>query len=221
MIEVKGNGNVISREFAVSSFIRLHLAGSGMVVLQQGEEEKVIVETDENLLEYFEIVNAGRTLYVTAEGKLRKPVFTSCKITVFLRQLNVLYNRSEKGELQCANTITLTEPLEVKLQCAGSSDLSLDAPSVKVLNQGMGPVIMKGRCNLLEIKNQGTGDITANEFAADELQLKNMGTGNVSVRAAKSITISNFGTGFIHYYGDAVLKDVKQYGTGQIKHMTA
>ncbi len=33
MIEVKGNGNIISREISVSSFIRLHIAGKGQVEL--------------------------------------------------------------------------------------------------------------------------------------------------------------------------------------------
>src|SRR5580765_9102734 len=97
MIEVKGNGNIVSREIKVSSFIRLHLSAKGLIELHQSEQEKVVVETDSNLQEYFDIINSGRTLYVTTESKFRSPGFTSCKIKIFFRQLNVLSIRIENG----------------------------------------------------------------------------------------------------------------------------
>src|SRR4029078_11966130 len=93
MIEVQGNENIVAREVKVSSFLRLHLALNCTVELYQSDEEKVIVETDENLQAFFYVRNSGRTLYVRAEGMLRKPVYTECKVKVYLRQLDTLYIR--------------------------------------------------------------------------------------------------------------------------------
>src|ERR1700677_2344757 len=115
MIEVKGNGNIVSKEISVSSFIRLHLSGKGTIALYQSDEEKVIVETDENLQEYFSIENSGRTLYVSAESKFRKPVYTSCLIKVFIRQMDVLYVRNDHANVICLDAITLVDPIEIKV----------------------------------------------------------------------------------------------------------
>lgn len=219
MIEVKGNQTIISKEFQVSSFIRLHIAVNGTTQLIQSDEEKVVVETDENLMEFIEVQNVGRSLYVSTDGKLRKPVFTTCNVKIYLRQVDVLYARSHHGDVVCPSVITLASPLEVTIQSVGTNTLAIDAPAIKLVNQGQGNIVLKGKTMKLDMKNQGEGDIAAKEMIAEELVFKNMGTGDVELFAEKEITISNYGEGNILYSGDAVLKDVKQYGSGLIKHV--
>ncbi|HYG14984.1 MAG TPA: DUF2807 domain-containing protein [Bacteroidia bacterium] len=219
MIDVKGNETIITKEFPVSSFIRLHVAMSGITELIQSDEEKVVVEADENLMEFIEAGNAGRSLYVSTENKLRRPAFTQCHVKIYLRQVDVLYLRSNKGDVVCPDVITLTRPLEVTVQAVGDTTLALNAPAIKLVHQGTGNVTLKGKTAKLEMKNQGVGSISAKEMIADELIFKNQGTGEVELFAEKEITISNYGTGNVLYSGPAVLKDVKQYGTGLIKHV--
>jgi Putative auto-transporter adhesin, head GIN domain len=219
MIEVKGNGNIVSREIKVSSFIRLHLSGKGTIELHQSGEEKVIVETDENLQEYFEIINSGRTLYISAEAKFRRPVYTKCRIKVFLRQIDTLYIRNEKADVVCADEISLSQPIEIKVQTIGDADLNIVAPAIRILSQSVGNVVVKGRCGRVDIKNQSEGNFNSMALMADELTIKNMAEGNVEVFANKAIAISHYGEGYIHYAGNAVLKDVKQYGQGVIEHV--
>lgn len=221
MIEVKGNGNIVSREISVSTFIRLHLGGKGQIELHQSDQEKVIIETDENLQEYIEVANAGRTLFVSAEGKLRQPVFTSCTIKVFLRQMEVLYVRhSSGGNVVCPNEISLSQPLKITIQSEGNTELNLAVPSIKLLNQTEGNVVLKGSCEKIDIKNMSEGDFEASQLKAGELYIKNMGEGNINLYAEKTIRIKHYGEGCIHFYGPAVVKDVVQYGEGEIKHMT-
>ena len=219
MVEIKGNGNIVSREISVSSFIRLHLAGKGTIELHQSDEEKVIVETDENLQEYFSVENAGRTLYVSAEGKFRRPAFTSCTIKVFLRQMEVLYVRNSGGNVVCPNEITLSQLIEIKIQSEGNTELNLVVPAIKLLSQTEGNVILRGACEKIDIKNQSEGDFDSSQLKTGELYIKNMGEGNIRLHADKTIRIKHYGEGYIHYYGSAVVKDVVQYGEGEIKHL--
>lgn len=219
MIDVKGNEKIITKEFPVSSFIRLHVAVTGTTELIQSDEEKVIVEADENLMEFIEAGNAGRSLYVSTENKLRKPLFTKCHIKIYLRQVDVLYVRSNHGDVICPNTITLASPLDVRVQSVGNTSLVFDVPAIKIIHQGTGNIALKGKTVKMEMKNQGVGSISAKEMIADEVTFKNMGTGDVELFAEKEITISNYGTGTILYSGNGVLKDVKQYGAGQVKHV--
>src|SRR5580698_3681504 len=165
MTKVQGNGNIVSKEINVNSFVRLHVSLGGMVELYQADEEKVIIEADENLLEYIDIENSGRTLYVNTEGKWRVPAFTSLNVKIFYRQLYNLYNASEKSSLVCANTMRSGEPVEVKIYGDKiTTVLDIDAASVKVITACVGNVKLKGACNLLEINAKSEGDFDAKEM---------------------------------------------------------
>ena len=219
MITIQGNGNIITRQVQVSSFIRLHASVSGLAELVQGEEEKVEVETDENLQEYIDVVNSGRTLYVTSEGKWQSPKFTSLKVKIYCRQLYTIHNHCSKGQLSCANTIVSTEPVEIKIHCdQGTTNLNIKAPSIKLTTACVGNTILQGECNLLEIKASSQGDLDTSGMKAKTVAFKNYSEGNIKLYASEAITISNFGKGNIDYFGDGILKDINQYGSGQVKH---
>ncbi len=221
MIEVKGNGNIVSKEIGVSTFVRLHLGCKGIVELYQSNEEKVMIETDENLLEYFTAANAGQTLYVAMEANLKRLAFTSCVIKVYVRQLDILYVRNDHGNVICKEELKLLNPLEVKIQSVGNTELNINAPSIKVSSQCQGNVALKGKCTTIEIKNQSEGDFTSKELLAEELTIKNMAQGNVELYSSKSISISHYGQGYVHFFGDGIIKSVKQYGEGLIQHKEA
>lgn len=218
MIGIQGNGKIVVREIGVSSFIRLHLGVKGTVELIQSNEEKVEVETDENLMEYVTAVNAGRTLYVSTEEGLRHPVFTKILVKVYFRQIDNLRNCCS-GDVRSIGTISYTAPFEVKLQCEGDTDLDLDVPSLKLKMQCEGDVTLKGKCNILEIKDQADGNLMCREMKAANVSLINMSEGNIEIYADESVTIKHMGQGTIHYYGPGRLKDIIIMGEGEVKHM--
>lgn len=221
MINVKGNGNIVSREKEVSSFVRLHIRLSGNIELIQADEEKVVIEADENLHEYLEIINSGRTLYVTTEGKWRVPDFTGLKVKIYYRQLYNIYNACEKAALVCANALNSTEPVEVKIYTdKSSSRLNIHAPSVKLITACVGDVWIEGTCGLLEINAKSQGNLHAKEMIAKNVSIKNYSQGNLEVHTDETITISNYGQGNIHYWGNGLMKDIKHNGDGEVKHKT-
>jgi hypothetical protein len=219
LIEVKGNGNITSREIRVSSFLRLHIAGKGQVELIYSDEEKVVVETDENLQEFFTVANAGRTLYVSAESTLKKPVFTECKIRIYLHQVEVLYIRNENANLICGNQISLLSPVDIKVQSVGNTELDINAPAIKILCQSQGNVLLKGQCGSLAVKNQSQGNFDAKEMIAGIVSINNSAMGNVELHSEQEIRIKHAGVGYIHYSGKGTLKDVRQNGVGEICHV--
>jgi len=219
MIKEKGTGNIISKTIGVSSFVRLHVSISGYTELIQADEEKVIIEADDNLVDFIQIENSGRTLYVTGEGKWRVPEFTSLRIKVFYRQLYNLYNGSEKGELVCGNTLRSGEPVEIKIRSEKSiTALDVDAASVKLITACEGDVTIKGSCIRFEINAKSEGNLDAREMKAKNVILKNYSEGNIDLYADDTINIRNYGEGYIHYWGNAVLKDIKHYGEGEVRH---
>jgi hypothetical protein len=218
MITIKGNKNLVSKEYPVSSFLNLHLSVNGRVELYQGDEEKVEITTDDNLLPFIGVVNSGKTLFVTSEEGYRRPEFTQLTAKIYLRQISKLNIRCSGGEVTTPHTISLAQSLEIKIQSVGNTELKLDLPFLKMLIQNEGNVILSGKCGEAEIKSQSEGNLFARELLADHLKIKNMSEGNVEVFAANTISISHYGEGFIHYYGEGRLIDVNQRGEGEIKH---
>ncbi len=219
MVQVKGNGNMVSKSYPISSFLRLHIAVRGTTELIQSEEEKVEVEMDENLLEHFEVQNMGRTLYVSTEGKLRTPLFTKAIVRIYFRQLDQLVIRCEGGDVVSPGQIRLSSPLDLKVQSIGMVNLNIAAPQLKVVLQSEGDCILAGECVLVHIKNQSEGHLFGKELHAQELVLRNQAEGNVEVYSEQKISIFHSGTGNVHYYGEGKLVEVRNHGHGDVRHM--
>lgn len=218
LITLQGSGNIISKQFDISSFNKLHLSVHGNAELIQSDEEKVIVECDDNLTDTLEIVNSGNTLFVISDSKIRVPAYTKCVVKVYYRQLDTLVN-SGNGNLTMAQPQAVRTTLNLKLQANGNTTLEVNVPAIKLTNQSNGNVTLKGRCGELEIKNQPNGNLNCRDLMVSIVTIKNQANGNVELRSLDSITIHHSGNGYVHYYGKGVLKEVKQNGTGEVKHV--
>lgn len=153
-MEIQGNANIVSKEISVSSFLRLHILTSGLVEIYKSDIEKVIIETDQNLIQYFEVENSGRTLYIASESKFKKPEFTICKIKVFLRNIDTLNISNENSSVVFKEEINLEFPINIKIQEAKKVSIAINAPSINILNQSKADIILTGKCNSINIKNK-------------------------------------------------------------------
>jgi hypothetical protein len=218
LMQVQGSGTLAVRTQAVSSFTRLHLSVHGTVELRQSTEEKVVIEADDNLLDHVSVTNAGRTLYVTSEDKLRRPAYSQLRVTVHLRQLQHL-DIASQGHVICPEPLLAVEPLEIKIQSVGNTQLLLQADALSLYSACQGKVEVAGTAGEVKIKNLSDGDLDCGQLAAQHLQLRNLGTGNVQLHAEQTIRIQHLGAGSVHYAGPARLLDVRHYGAGEIRHV--
>lgn len=218
MMQVQGSGVLVSRDYAVSSFTRLHLSVHGTVELVHGSEEKVTVECDDNLLEHLEVVNSGRTLYVTSENKLRAPSFTTLRVVVHLRQLDTLFCACQ-GTVRSQNVLRSAAPLDVKLCSDGPTDLALEAPVLRLNVACQGDVVLRGAAEEVQIKTSANGHLDARRLVAQHLRLRNLSSGNIDLYAEQTINLAHLGAGRIHYAGPARLTDARQHGAGEIRHV--
>lgn len=219
MMQAQGSGALVRQEYPVSSFTRLHLSANGLVELVPGDEEKVVVECDDNLLEHLQVVNSGRTLYVTSENKLRAPAFTGLKVWVHLRQLDALNCASRGGEVRCGGPLVGPAPLEVKVLSSGNTHLWVEVPRLTLNLACEGDVTLVGAAGEVQIQTAAAGNLDARELRAQHLRLRNLSAGHLDLYAEQTINLTHLGAGNIHYRGPARLTDVRQYGAGEIRHV--
>ncbi|MDO7875760.1 head GIN domain-containing protein [Hymenobacter sp. ASUV-10] len=217
-MQIQGSGILAVRTQLVSSFTRLHLSVHGHVELVQGDEEKVVVEADDNLLEHVGVTNAGRTLYVTTEDKLRRPAYTQLRITVYLRQIDHL-DVASQGTVRCANALLAADSLTVKIAAHGDTDLTLETPKLLVKAAAHGNIILRGRATEATLRTASHGDLDASELVAGHLNIRNAAHGNIRLYATDTIAIQHVGHGYVHYAGPARLTDVGAHGQGEVRHV--
>jgi Putative auto-transporter adhesin, head GIN domain len=220
MMQLQGNGTLGVRTHQVSSFTRLHLCVQGTLELHQGTEEKVVVETDENLLDFVGVVNSGHTLFVNTANKLRHPVYSQLRVAVYLRQLQHLDIANYlHSSVVCSKPLCAIEPLDIKIRSIGDTQLLLQADVLNLHCASQGRVTVAGTAGQVLINNKSEGELDCRDLAAQHLKLFNMGVGNVQVRAEQTIRIQHKGVGNVHYSGSGRLLDVQQYGMGEVKHV--
>ncbi len=219
MIELKGDAKIGTKEIPVSSFLRIHVLAAGTVEMIQSEEEKVVLEADENLIPYIEVSNSGRTLYISAESSFRKLSFSSCRIKIFLRQVDTICISHAQASVCSETGISSSFPLDIKVQEASQFSMPLYCPSVAILHQAVGPVCLTGKCQYLSVKVLGEGNFDARHLQAEELQAKITSDCDVKLHAERQLEITQLGDGTVHYSGPAVLRDLNQRGDGIVRHL--
>jgi Putative auto-transporter adhesin, head GIN domain len=218
MMKLQGSGTLAVRTMVVSSFTRLHLSVHGTVHFVLGDDERVEVEADDNLLDYVQAINSGRTLFITSENKLRSPGFTVLRITVYLRQLAEISIACD-GDVVCPDLLRVPNPLNVKIQSNGATELALEAPALTISIASDGDTTLRGAAGDVQLKAHSHGSVWARELITQHLTVTNKCDGNVEVYAEQTIAAQHMGNGYLHYGGPARLTDVRASGSGPVRHV--
>ena len=192
LVYVRGSGNLISEPRSVSDFDRVSLSGSGEVIITQSGEESLIVETDDNVMEYVTTSVRGGTLYLGFEAKKARAVSPSrLSFSLDVKDL-VGLKISGSGSVDSASIDT--DRLEVEV--SGSGDVRIDsltADEVDVRISGSGNVELAGEAAEQDVTISGSGDATV--WAIDSLDARISGSGSVKYYGRPTTNLSGSGSG--------------------------
>ncbi len=212
--EIKGDGNVVAEQRAISAFNQLEVNGVFNLYISQGDSEAVKIETDKNLLKLIETKNDGSKLIIKLETNEKS--IKATKINVFLTIKNI-----KKFEFNVIGNIESTalnlSSLEIIGSGVGNSKLELNAENVDGKFSNVGSIALKGKIRNVALNSTGVGSIDALELITDTLVLNSSGVGNVEVNAEKEISIISSGIGSVKYKGNAVIKNIDASGIGRVK----
>jgi hypothetical protein len=212
--QVKGSGNVLSKEIKVDPFTQLKMNGVFNVLISQGEKESLTIEADDNLIDLIEVKNNGNVLTIKQKKESDiKPTKFNVYITV---------KDLEKIETNSVGDIKTTTPLNLKnfdlsSSCVGDITLEINCERFYASISSVGDLSLKGKANETSIRNSSVGNVKAIDFISENLSLENSGVGNVEVYANKEISLISSGVGNVKYKGDAIVKHIENKGVGKVK----
>lgn len=198
---IRGSRNLVTESRSVSDFDRVSLSGSGEVVITQGEEESLTVETDDNVMQYVATEVRGGTLYLGFDTKRVKSISpTRLRFTLSVKDL-VGVDVSGSGSVDSASIDT--DRLDVAV--SGSGDVRIDsltAEDVEVRISGSGDVELAGEVTGQDITISGSGKYHAGDLSTETVEITISGSGDATVWTTESLDARISGSGSVDYYGE-------------------
>lgn len=174
----KGNGNIEEEVRELDQFSKIDISGAFEVEIVVGDENKIEIQADENLLRYIRTKVRGNRLVIGNKKNLAPSEEIILKITT---------ETLEGIETSGANTIYAN---------------MIDTDRFVLDFSGAGSVYLEGDCSTLYVDMSGAGSLNAKKLIADDVKVSISGASSAKVFASESIEADVSGVGSIDYYGD-------------------
>lgn len=219
---VHGSGHMITETRSIGYFDEITLAGSGDVIIKQGDEISLEIEAEDNLMRYLQSDVHGDTL-ILGERKIfpglslwpTRPIkFYVTVIDIETITLsgsgNILANVLDSKDIDIhvlgSGDIHLNE-LEAKtltVKITGSGDVKIETLAA---NEVMATISGSGTCNLegntrdQSLRIIGSGDYRASELESENAWINIIGSGNGYVMVKDDLDVRITGSGDLRYSG--------------------
>ena len=231
---VRGSGEVVEEQRPVSGIKSVRLANQGDVFIELGEEETLVIEAEDNLLEYITSeMNGSQLVLRTRPGvNLRNSAPIRYYLTVTeLEELSV----SSSGDIDAPRF----ETTDFRIEVSSSGDVKLDELDVERLRVNISSsgdvaignlyaeeidlnISSSGSLNVLggqvdeqEITISSSGDYSARDLASRVANVRISSSGSATLRVSDRIDASLSSSGDLYYLGSPSL-NARQTSSGEV-----
>lgn len=205
---IRGSGNVIVEERDVSGFDRIQMSGIGRIIITQGDDESLSIETDDNLMEYIETEVKGNTLEIDfskdllLSSKTRNTLEPSAGF-IFRISVIDLQSITVSGGADIQSEKIKTDRLVISFSGAGNISIAdLNADMLDVIISGAGDVDLAGKVQSQDITLSGLGRYRAFDLESEEASVFISGAGGANLWVSETLDVLISGAGDVEYYGD-------------------
>lgn len=201
---VRGSRNVESEMRQVPFFDAVQVGGSIDLYVTQGEEFRIEVVADDNLLQYIETnVNNG-VLEVATKSGLSIRGYEEMKVYVTAPRFTSL---RAAGSCDVYSTVAIVQD-DLKLKASGSSDLKIEM-AVRFLEiecNGSSDAILSGKAETVTASFSGSSDLKASNLDTQFLDLQLSGSSDATIQVQQEVTGSLKGSSDLRVIGNPVVK---------------
>ncbi|CAN5470875.1 head GIN domain-containing protein [soil metagenome] len=188
LIGVQGSGNVQSEKRNISGFSKIDAGGAVNVEVTAQKDFDVVVEADDNLLQYIKTEVSGETLKIFSEGRISPKTKVNVKISMpELTDLDI----SGASNAVVANIRTDS----LQLEASGASKIKID-----------------GVVKSVQADASGASKIDAESLQAENADVDSSGASSVTVSPSNDLNADATGASSVYYTGEP--KNVKQNSSG-------
>lgn len=209
---ITGNGIVKTQDRQVSSFHAIKVSGGIDVELSQGNELKLQVEADENLIPNIRTEVKDGVLNIYTEGSIRHA--QTMKVHLTFKQLDAI-TASGGCDIESKHKLSFTT---LKLDISGGCDIELNCNAENLVCKQSGgcDVELSGEAQKGTFEVSGGCDLKASEFHIKNCEVDASGGSDVSIYAKGELTITATGASDVNYYGKPTKITKSAHGASDI-----
>jgi len=210
---VTGNGDVKTEERKTRDFTGIRTSSAIDVYLSQGSKHSVVVEADENLLEYIVTEVKDDVLRIYPDDvNIRRAE----KLRVYVTMKDVEYlGTSSAGDI-IGETPVKAEKLKISASSSGDVKLEVYARELSLKTSSAGDIILKGTADYVEASTSSAGDIKAVEMKVKEAELSSSSAGDIKITVTERLKARASSAGDIYFYGNPKFVDAKSSSGGDV-----
>jgi hypothetical protein len=224
---IKGDGNVITKEIAISDYKTIRSLGGGSMKVdytQSDDAPGLTVTVDQNIFEMYDFEVRNGELRIEPKEKFKNDRFAPTRFTVVtnstgLRRVSAAGNseytvgsplRTEELKFDLAGSakVHLKDSVilrKLDVDIAGSGTLNAFALAGETFDgdiAGSGKMNLGGRITSASFEIAGSGTVHAFDLQTENVKCEVAGSGNFEVSANSSIRANVAGSGKIRYRGN-------------------
>lgn len=206
-----GSGDIVSEEITVDDFQQISFEVAGNVTLIEAAEQKVVIETHENLIGQVNTSLRDDTWNIRFIRCIRN--YDRFNVTIYTPQIKGI-NLSGSGNITSEGSIP-SDGLVVLLSGSGNILHETTTDIITADISGSGNIILSGSIDTQNFAISGSGGINGFNLEGKAGDVTISGSGNCEVNVSETLTVRITGSGSVFYKGDPTL-DSTITGSGQV-----
>ncbi len=211
---IKGSGDLKKETRDLRDFTGVSTSTSIDIYLSQGNEFKVVVEADDNLLEHIVTVVDDGVLKVRFERGLN--VTWSERKVVHVTMKEVDYIKASSAGDVIGQTPIKAENLIIRTSSAGDVKLEVYAKNLDLATSSSGDITLSGEADYLEASTSSAGDIKAFELTVKEADISASSAGDVKITVTERLHARASSAGDVQYRGNPAKVDARSSSAGDV-----
>lgn len=209
---IEGEGPIRKKTLELSELNGIIIKNSADVYLSRGNEQKVTVEAQENIIKN---LDTSVTNGVWSIRNLR-PVWRMEPISVYITLPEFkLLKISGSGNLVAEDHFTNLKDVELVISGSGDAELRMDCDDLYAKISGSGGVRLEGKCERADFTISGSGSFRAPDFTIEKARALVSGSGSMNIYVKEDLDARISGSGSIQYHGKPNVTS-KTSGSGHI-----
>lgn len=209
----RGSGNVIKQERVVGNFSSIKVNTGIEVVVTIGSTQTVVVEADDNIVEYIETNVDNDELEITLKSGININRAVR-KIYISTPELSGL-TASSSASILVKGTVTSNEEIKLAASSSGSIQVEVQSPRVNAKASSSGLVKLSGKTKNFEAHCSSSGEVLAQNLMSEDTEVKASSSGTCMVHASVNLIAKASSSGTIRYKGNPQLK-VEESSSGKV-----
>lgn len=213
---ITGNKEVTTEVRDISTgFDKIVKSGfTDLVLSSTGQDGKIKINGESNLLEYIETKVEDSTLYIGIKKNTSLRAHQAIKLELNAGEISSL-TTAGSGDIKSDGIL---QSKRFDISQAGSSDLNLklETNEIHIKMAGSGDIRLAGTSDQMKVSKTGSGDLYAYDFLVEEAEINSTGSGDAKIKVEKNLQVSKTGSGDVYYKGNPKIK-AKSTGSGDIK----